>query len=48
MTTIRLAASTVDPSDSVVVLGWQCNSQPDTQVPQVCSKDGLVIALRAS
>jgi hypothetical protein len=40
--------TTIAPSDSVMVQGWQCNSQPDTQVPQVCSKDGLVIALRAS
>lgn len=40
--------TTIAPSDSVVVEGWQCNSQPDTQVPQVCSKDGLVIALRAT
>lgn len=40
--------TTIAPSDSVEVQGWQCNSQPDTQFPQVCSKDGLVIALRAN
>ncbi|MFC6011542.1 hypothetical protein [Nocardia lasii] len=40
--------TTISPSDSVVVQGWQCNAQPDSQVPQVCSKDGLVIALRAN
>ncbi|MFD3593768.1 hypothetical protein ACFWU5_13645 [Nocardia sp. NPDC058640] len=40
--------TTIAPSDSVVVQGWQCNSQPDTTTPSVCSKDGLVIALRAN
>ncbi|MFJ2835959.1 hypothetical protein ACIO52_11430 [Nocardia sp. NPDC087230] len=39
--------TTISPSDSVVVDGWQCNAQPDPATPSVCAKDGLVIALRA-
>ncbi|MFD5175612.1 hypothetical protein ACFWM1_07335 [Nocardia sp. NPDC058379] len=39
--------TTISPSDSVVVDGWQCNAQPDAATPSVCTKDGLVIALRA-
>ncbi|WP_342800439.1 hypothetical protein [Nocardia sp. No.11] len=39
--------TTISPSDSVVVDGWQCNAQPDPTTPSVCAKDGLVIALRA-
>ncbi|MFE1594331.1 hypothetical protein [Nocardia sp. NPDC058705] len=40
--------TTIAPSDAVVVEGWQCNAQPDPTTPSVCSKDGLVIALRAN
>lgn len=41
-------ATTIGPSDAMVVDGWQCNAQPDAATPSVCSKDGLVIALRAN
>ncbi|GGK35270.1 hypothetical protein [Nocardia camponoti] len=40
--------TTVSPSPSMTVDGWQCDAQADPTTPSVCKKDGLVIALRAS
>lgn len=39
---------TISDTDVATIDGWSCNAQPDTDVPSMCAKDGLVIALRAS
>ncbi|NNH75030.1 hypothetical protein HLB23_35150 [Nocardia uniformis] len=36
---------TVSDTDVAVISGWNCNAQPDPNVPSMCAKDGLVIAL---
>ncbi|WP_227997702.1 hypothetical protein [Nocardia australiensis] len=41
-------ATTISDSDVMTVDGWQCNAQPDATTPSICSKDGLVIGLRAN
>ncbi|CAM4244564.1 hypothetical protein NONI108955_16540 [Nocardia ninae] len=40
--------TTISNTDAQTVDGWQCNAQPDPATPSSCSKDGLVIALRAN
>lgn len=39
--------TTIAPTDVAAIDGWSCNSQPDTTTPSTCTKDGLVIGLRA-
>ncbi|MEV6430833.1 hypothetical protein [Nocardia sp. NPDC051463] len=40
--------TTVSDSDVMTVEGWRCNAQPDAATPSICSKDSLVIGLRAT
>ncbi|MFC4376132.1 hypothetical protein ACFO5K_18710 [Nocardia halotolerans] len=37
----------VSDTDVATIDGWNCNAQPDATTPSVCTKDGLVIGLRA-
>ncbi|QBS42166.1 hypothetical protein [Nocardia sp. CS682] len=39
--------TTISNTEAQTVDGWQCKAQPDPAIPSSCSKDGLVIALRA-
>ncbi|MFE9579491.1 hypothetical protein ACFYO1_24100 [Nocardia sp. NPDC006044] len=41
-------ATTVSNTDAQTIEGWQCNAQPDPATPSKCTKDGLIIGLRAS
>lgn len=41
-------ATTVSNTDTQTVEGWQCHAQPDATTPSICTKDGLVIGLRAN
>lgn len=36
---------TISTSDVAVIDGWNCNAQPDPNMPSMCAKDGLVIGL---
>ncbi|PXX65611.1 hypothetical protein DFR70_104676 [Nocardia tenerifensis] len=40
-------ATTVSNTDAQTIDGWQCKAQPDPATPSVCTKDGLLIGLRA-
>ncbi|MFE7796571.1 hypothetical protein [Nocardia sp. NPDC057440] len=40
--------TTAGDSDVMTVDVRQCNVQPDAATPSICSKDGLVIGLRAN
>ncbi|MFI6042080.1 hypothetical protein ACIA8C_10620 [Nocardia sp. NPDC051321] len=41
-------ATTVSNTDTQTIEGWQCSAQPDPATPSSCTKDGLIIGLRAS
>ncbi|MEU7139645.1 hypothetical protein ABZ942_09385 [Nocardia sp. NPDC046473] len=41
-------ATTVSNTDTQTIDGWQCSAQPDPATPSSCTKDGLIIGLRAS
>lgn len=40
-------ATTVSNTDAQTIDGWQCNAQPDPATPSKCTRDGLIIGLRA-